>query len=187
MVGSIVSASAPIRRTCSALVLGLLLSPASSQALEERVEDLTASVEVSSVFRFTLDKPNLTFHDVSPGKTKILGEGRWFNEIRCRSNSGQPWYLNAQVASLRNSQGGDELPPASLQYKVVDVQGSGTPAGGSEFRPFAEQPTLVYASRGADDQGREVILRLQYSLSTPANALAGNYLGQVVFTMVENP
>lgn len=185
MIGPVMSASA---RIGSVLAIGLLMGPGPCRALEERVEDLTASVEVAAVFRLTLDKPNLAFHDVSPGRPKILGESRWFNEIRCRSNSGRPWYLKAQVVSLKHMQGGDDLPLSSLQWKVADFTGSGELVGAaSEFHPFSDVPTMIYASRDLDDRGQEVVLRLQYSLATPPDALAGSYAGQVVFTMVENP
>ena len=169
--------------------LGLLLGPSpSSSALEERVEDLSASVEIASVFRLTLDKPQLTFHNVTPDQPTILGKDRWFNEIHGRSNSGRPWFPNAQVIGLRHISGGSELPPSALQWKVVEMTGSGEIIGGrSEFQPFAEQSTVIYASRGLDDHGQEVILRLQYSLAVPSDALAGSYVGQIVFTMAENP
>ena len=168
--------------------LWLCACPGRVTALEERTEDLSASVEVASVFSLDLSKAGLAFNDISPGKTRILGEGRGFNEIRCRSNSGRPWYLKAQVMSLRHVQGASDLPVSSLKWKVVDSTGSGEPVGGrSDFHEFSEQPALIYASRGDDDRGHEVVLRFQYSLSAPPDALAGTYAGQVVFTMVESP
>ena len=173
---------------CASVALWLCAHPDAATALEERIEDLSASVEVASVFSINLSTANLTFNNISPGKTLILGEGHWFNEIRCRSNSGQPWYLKAQVVSLKHVQGAYELPAAALQWKVADSTGSGEPMGGrSAFHEFSEQPALIYASQGDDNRGREVVLRFQYSLLTPLDALAGNYIGQIIFTMVETP
>ena len=181
--------SAAIRRLAlAAATLWFCARPRAASALEERVEDLSASVEVASVFSLNLSKVNLTFNNISPGKTLILGEGHWFNEIRCRSNAGHPWYLKAQVVSLKHTGGVYELPIQALTWKVVDATGSGEPVGGrAAFHEFSEQPALIYASQGDDDRGREVILRLQYSLAAPLDALAGNYVGQVVFTMADSP
>ena len=188
MAGHTFSASARRFRAGVLVTLGILLAPFRSAALEERVDDLSVSVEVAGVFSLNLDKAALAFNNISPGTTKILGEGRGFNELRCRSNSGRPWYLKAQVTSLRHSRGDINLPVSNLKWKVVESTGSGElMGGGSEFQEFSEQPTLMYASRGDDDRGREVVLHVQYSLTTPPDALAGNYIGQVVFTMAENP
>ena len=176
------------RLALAAAALWLCACPGRAAALEERIDDLSVSVEVASVFSLNLSKASLTFNNVSPGKALILGEGHWFNELRCRSNSGRPWYLKAQVVSLKHVQGAYELPATALTWKVVDATGSGEPVGGrSDFQGFSEQPALIYASQGDDDRGREVVLRLQYSLVTPPDALAGNYVGQVIFTMVESP
>ena len=170
------------------VVLWLCACPGRVAALEERIEDLCGSVEVASIFRLGLSRTSLAFNNVSPGKTQILGEGRGFNEIRCRSNSGRPWYLKAQLVSLTHVQGAHHLPAASLKWKIVDSTGNGEPVGGrSDFHEFSEQPALIYASQGDDDRGHEVILRFQYSLSAPLDALAGNYIGQIVFTMAETP
>lgn len=179
--------AAPLLALTSA-AFWLCACPGLVMALEERVEDLSASVEVASVFSLDLSKASLTFNDVSPGKTRILGEGHAFNEVRCRSNSGRPWYLKAQVVSLKHIQGTYDLPISSLKWKVVDSTGRGEPVGGrSDFHEFSDQPTLIYASQEDDDRGREVILRFQYSLSAPPDALAGSYVGQVIFTMAETP
>ena len=170
------------------VMLWLGMHPNQSMALEERVEGLSASVEVASVFSLDISKVSLAFNDVSPGKTRILEEGHAFNEIRCRSNSGRPWYLKAQVVSLRHIQGTYEMPVSSLKWKIMDFTGSGQPAEGRiDFHAFSDQSGLVYASQGDDDRGREVVLKFQYSLSAPPDALAGSYIGQVVFTMTEAP
>jgi len=169
-------------------LVGLLAWPGEVQALDERVEDVSVAVEVAGVFGVEVSQPHLTFAEVSPGATKVLGEGHFFNQVTCRSNSGRPWYLKAHVLSLRHAQGTVELPVSHLKWNVVESTGASEPAGGrSAFHPFAEQPTLVYASHGDDQRGREAVLKFQYSLSTPPAALAGTYVGQIVFTMAENP
>lgn len=161
------------------------LSPAYS--LEQKVDDLSAAVEVASVFSLSLDNPNLSFGLVSPGQTKILGEGSFFNEVKCRSNSGRPWYLKAQLVSLRLLEKPYVLPLSYFRFKVVESSGSGGPQEKLDFQEFSEQPALIYVSQGEDYRGREVILRFQYRLSPPVDAPAGNYIGSVVFTMAENP
>jgi hypothetical protein len=151
------------------------------------VEDLSASVEVTAVFSLSLDNPNLAFGLIGPGKTEVLGQGRFFNEIRCRSNSGRTWYLKVNLISLRLLEKEYFLSPSNLKWKVVESTGSAEPLGRLEFKEFSEQPVLIYASDGDDNRGKEVILRFQYSLSSPADAPAGNYVGQIIFTMSESP
>ncbi len=160
-----------------------------SEALpfEQKVDDLSAAVEVASVFSLSLDNPNLAFGLVSPGETKILGEGSFFNELKCRSNSGRPWYLKVQLVSLRLLEKPFVLPLSYSKFKVVESSGSGEPQAKLGFQEFSEQAALIYVSQGEDNRGKEVILKFQYSLSSPMDAPAGNYIGQVTFTMAENP
>lgn len=175
------------RLLCAAL--GLLAWPAAAPALEERIEDLAASVEVAGVFELDLDRhAPLAFHDLSPGRETVLGEGRFFNQVTCRSNYGRPWYLKAHLVSLRHTDSGRTLPAANLKWQVVESTGAAEPVGGRRaFQPFSEQPVLLYASHGDDNRGQPVVLQFQYSLSPPPTSLAGTYVGQVVFTMVESP
>lgn len=156
-------------------------------ALEIKMEDLSASVEVAPTFNLSLDNPNLAFGLISPGHTKILGEGRFFNEIRCRSNSGRTWYLKTQLVSLRLLEKAYSIPPSSLKWKVVESTGSNPSLTRFDFQPFSDQIMLIYASESDDNRGKEVILRFQYSLDSPADAPAGNYVGQIIFTMAESP
>ena len=66
------------------------------------------------------------------------------------------------------------------------MTGAGAPTGGG-FQEFTEQSSLIYASHGLDEKGREVVLKFQYSLTSPPTAIAGTYVGHIVFTMAENP
>ena len=156
-------------------------------ALEQKVSDLSASVEVLPVFSLSLDNPNIVFGLMSPGETKLLGEGKFFNEIRCCSNSGRDWYLKAQLISLKLLEKEGTIPNANLKWKVSEYVGAAEPGGKNEFKPFSDQAMLIYASQGDDNKGKEVILRLQYSLTSPPDATAGNYAGQIIFTLTESP
>lgn len=151
------------------------------------MEDLSASVEVGGVFSLSLDNPNLAFGSIGPGKTEVLGEGRFFNELKCRSNSGRTWYLKANLVSLRLLEKEYFLPAANLKWKVVESTGSSQTLGRLDFQEFSDQPILIYVSEGDDNKGKEVILRFQYSLFSPLDAPAGNYAGQIIFTMAESP
>ena len=163
-------------------------TPPKSFALENKVEDLSASVEVAPVFSFSLDNPHVAFGALSSGSTTILGGGRFFNEISCRSNSGRPWYVKAQLLSLKHLETNSALLPSSLSWKVVESTGAAGPLGERfEFQGFASEPVLIYASQGDDERGEPVILRFQYQLTTPPDAPAGNYIGQIIFTMAESP
>jgi hypothetical protein len=164
-----------------------LLFAAQVYALEQKVSDLSASVEILPVFSLSLDNPNIVFGLMSPGETKLLGEGKFFNEIRCRSNSGRDWYLKAQIVSLKLLEREGAIPNANLKWKVSEYVGAAEPGGKNEFKAFSDQAELIYASQGDDNRGKEVILRLQYSLTSPLDASAGNYAGQIIFTLTESP
>ena len=169
--------------------LTLVGTPATTvHALEEQYADLPVSVEVATVFSLSLDNPQLVFQRLSPGKTNVLGEGRFFNELTCRVNTGRPWYLKAQLLSLKHVGRDYTLPASLLQWKAVEVVGAvEQPAGRYDFQKFAEQPTVIYASQGSERLGQTVVIRLQYSLSCPLDAPAGDYVGQLIFTMAESP
>ena len=183
--------SAVVRLFCTTSLVcagACLFQGRDAAALEEKTEDLSASVEVAPVFSLSLDNPNLAFGPINAEGTAVLGSGRFFNEIRCRSNSGRSWYLKAHLLSLKNLENNVNLPPESLKWKIVDSTGQAESGrGAAEFQAFATNPVLIYASQGDDDRGHEVALRFQYSLITEADTPAGNYAGQVVFTMVESP
>ena len=171
-----------------AALAAALIAAGPAWALDERYDDLQASVEVAPVFSLSLSNPHLEFHQLSPGNTYTIGEGGFYNEVRCRSNNGRPWYLKAQLMSLRHVGMNASLPADALRWKAASVSGAGEPPSGRwDFEPFAERPVLIYASRGEDERGREVVLQFQYSLTCPLTAQAGDYIGQIIFTMAESP
>jgi len=175
-------------RLMGATLLGLCLAAGAASAFEERLEDLSASVDVASVSELDLSSSHLAFPELSPGKTVILGEGRYFNQLRCRSNSGRPWFLKARVESLRHIQGQTDLPAAYMKWSVVQGTGAGEPTGGfGRFQEFSDVPQVIYTAEGDDLRGREVVLSLQYSLTTPPDARSGGYMGDIVFSMEEAP
>ena len=169
------------------MVSGLLMFGGGVSALEERFEDLPASVEVASDFGVDVTQAFLTFPNVSPGRASVLGENRFFNEVKCRSNTGRAWYLKAHLVALKHTGTNRALPASSLRWKIVGSTGSGSSTGRTEFQSFSEQPETIYESRGDDARGRNVTLQFQYSLTPPPSSLAGTYVGQIVFTMAENP
>ena len=170
------------------LMLGWLwgIGPTAVEALDQKFEDLSASVEVAPVFSASLDTLHLAFGVVGPKTTKIIGEGRYYNQVTCRSNSGRPWYLKGQLLFLKQMGSGPSLEPSSLKWKLVDSTSTARPQH-VDFEPFSPDPAIVYTSQGDDTRGQEVVLRFQYSLTTPLEAPAGNYIGEVIFTMAESP
>lgn len=178
-----------LRRSLHLLIAcGLLGLATPAEGLEERFEDLSVSVEVAPTFGLSLSNPFLVFPHASPGQAEVLGQGQFFNEVRCRSNSGHAWHLQAQVVSLKNLERNYVLPASQLQWKVVETTGVSPAARGQfDFEPFSEQPMLMYAGHGDEAKGHELVLRLQYRLVTPPDAPAGNYTGQIIFTMTETP
>ena len=157
-------------------------------ALEEKQENLSVSVEVASTFGLSLDKPQLALGHIRPGKTIILGQGSFYNQVRCRSNYGRTWFLKAHLLSGLKLAGREYyLAASALKWKVAEAFSEAKPTEQFQFQEFSSQPSLIYISQGADNCGKEVILRFQYSLSCPGDAPAGIYTGQIVFTMSEAP
>lgn len=173
----------PPLRSVTAIVL-LVGAAQPVAALEERFEDLSASVQVEALFGLDAADTTLSFTDLGPGETKVLGEGRPY-QVTCRSNSGRPWYLKAELRSLQHTGGGGSLPAPNLQWRIISSTGAASVP--SRFQEFTEQPVLIYASQGADQRGRPVTLNFHYSLTAPSSALAGTYVGHIVFTMSETP
>ena len=171
---------------CAVVLVWQLAVPA-ADALDEESATLSASVEVAPVFSLSLTNPHLAFAELRPGQPTVLGEGRFFNEVACRSNSGRPWLVTAQVLSLHHAQGGYALPASALEWNVAETTGAGTVANGpGTFAPFSDQSVLVYTAQGDDMKGRPVYLRFRYRLTSPLDALAGSYVGEIIFTMTEN-
>ena len=155
-----------------------------ARAVSERFEDLPASVEVAQVFGVEVTRSNLVFENAQPGRETIIGDGGTLNQVTCRSNTGRPWYLNAQVRSLSHLQQSMNLPAGSLKWRLVTSTGQGEMLRG-EFRGFSDEPSVIYTAAGDDLRGRLVELKFEYSLAVPSDAPAGTYVGQLVFTMAE--
>lgn len=171
---------------CAVALIGQLAVPA-AEALDEESATLSASVEVAPVFSLSLTNPHLAFAELRPGQPTVLGEGRFFNEVACRSNSGHPWLLTAQILSLHHAQGGYALPASALEWSIVEATGSGQIAHGPGiFNPFSDQSVLLYSAQGDDTKGHPVFLHFRYRLTSPLDAPAGSYVGEIVFTMTES-
>jgi hypothetical protein len=157
------------------------------EALDQATDDLSASVEVAPVFSLYLNNPNLAFGLLSPGQRKVLGESRFFNEMRCRSNSGRSWYLKVQLVSFKLLDKPAAIAASNLSFKVAEFSGSAEPLGRYDFHEFSEKPLLIYTSQGIDNEGKEVIFRFQYRLLSPLDVPAGSYSGSITITMSESP
>ena len=166
------------------VLLIVLLGPQFRADAFEMQADLEASVEIASIFEVSLSNPHLDFHRVEPGQTRLLGEGNFFNEVRCHSNAGQPWTLSLRFIPQPSAASARSVP--QVQFKVVEVLGgSAQPQRGwPEFENLPVEPTTIYtATYEPDVQSREVVMRFQYRIVCPLDAQANNYQGQLIFTM----
>lgn len=164
---------------------GSLASREPAWAISERFQDLPASVDVAQVFGLDVTRSSLTFENAQPGRDTVIGSGGSLNQVTCRSNTGRSWYLKAQVRSLTHLQQAIDLPTGSLKWRVTSSTGQGE-ISQRDFRGFSDEAAVIYAAAGDDLRGRQVALSFEYSLTVPSNAPAGTYVGQLVFTMVEN-
>lgn len=170
------------------LILFLFFFVFNLQALEEIFSDLPCSVEVSPIFSLSLDKNHIDFGLVEPGSKRILGEGGFFNELRCRSNYGRTWYLKVNFPSPPKLLGGKfYLPKDTFRIRVNQKISEAEPLFGLQFDSLDKESKILYISQKDENDGKEVILRFQYMFSVPEDAPAGNYQGQIIFTMTETP
>ena len=159
-----------------------------ANALDEKQETLSVSVEVAPTFGLSLDGSSLSFGSIKPGQSIVLGEDNYYNELRCRSNYGRTWFVKAQLLTgLKLADKNYYLPVSALAWKVVEANSTANPLGEHQFQKFDSQPSLIYISQGDDNKGKEVVLRFQYKLSCPGDAPGGVYFGSIVFTMTETP
>ena len=173
---------------CRRFLIALLMvvCPYKVMALEEQTDTLSASVEVAPVFRVSLSQPALVFSSIESGHSEVLGAGPPFHDIICRSNNGRVWSRRGRVIMLRHAQQPYNLTPAALAWNLVDVMGRPLASPSHGFTPFSDSAQVLYVSEGDAVAGREMVLRFQYRLTIPPGAPAGNYIGQVVFTMSED-
>ncbi len=167
------------------LLISLFISPI-VYAIEQRFEDIIATVVVGSTFRLSIDKDNLDFGLIEPGKRVELYPERYYNQITTLSNNGKTWYLKMSIVGggLRGPKG-SIIPWDRLKWQVCSIDGEGIKQEG--WQSFEEQPVLVYISSPQDNQGKEVNICLKYALDTPADVIAGYYQTTIIYTMSETP
>ncbi len=167
------------------LLIGILFISSSAYAIEERFEDVVATVVVGSVFKLSIDNDHLDFGLIKPGKTVQLYPGRHYNQVAAVSNNGNIWYLKMAVTSGIQGTKGDNIPNDRLKWRVTSVDGDGVAVG--DWNSFTDGPVLVYVSGPQDTRGNEVKIYLQYALDVPADATSGNYQAAIFYTITESP
>lgn len=150
---------------------------------EEKYEDVTASVIVSSTFEVSADVVPIDFGLIDPGETVELYPDRYFNEVRCVSNNGRVWYLKAHCEDLQGAK--SDISSTNLKFRVYWTNGDGYYS--SDWTSFGDIPVLVYTSGGFDNMGREIKIQFAYKLEPPPGVPAGSYTAIVAYTMTELP
>lgn len=128
----------------------------------------------------------LNFGSMELGEFKELKDrGEYQNEVICRSDRGQTWYLKIHLMTILRW-GTNEISPENFKWKVVDViNGNGYAVNRNNFNDFSNTPTLVYTSAPEDNTGKEVRIRFTYGLQIPRQKVKGNYQAFIRYTLTE--
>lgn len=140
----------------------------------------------AATFEITVDKAFIDFGFMEIGEFKEIKEqGDYHNEVTCKSDRGQTWYLKIHLVAPLQS-GASEMPSANFKWKVIDViNGTGYAKNKNEFNSFSTAPMAVYTSSPEDNQGREVKIRFTYGLEIPQTQITGNYQCIMRYTFTE--
>ncbi len=139
-----------------------------------------------AIFELRADNNVIDFGFMNIAEVKeVRGKGTYHNEITCRSDSGNTWYLKIHLIGPLKS-GSDSIPFNNFAWRVISViNGNGIIYNEDVFRSFSDFPELVYTSGPNDSKGDEVKIRFDYRLSIPRNQPPGNYRTIVRYTMTE--
>ncbi len=139
-----------------------------------------------ALFELRADNNIIDFGFMNINEVKEIREkGTYHNEITCRSDTGNTWYLKIHLIEPLKS-GGYYIPFDNFKWRVVSViNGSGIVYNEDVFRSFSDIPDLVYTSGPSDNSGSEINVRFDYQLSIPRNQPPGNYRTIVRYTMTE--
>lgn len=148
---------------------------------DEIFEDITGSVIVGVTFEITGANVPIDFGLIQPEEEVILYPDRYFNEVRCRSNSGKTWYLKAFCKNLEGTFA--SISSKHLKFRIYRTDGQGTYS--TEWMEFSDKPVLIYTSAGNDNLGKEVRLQFVYKFRPPPKVPGGNYTASVSFIMTE--
>lgn len=153
---------------------------------DEASFDFSASVTVKALFKIDLDKGVIDFGRLYPGDWKNIGEGSYYNQVTCQSNSGKIWYLTIKVLNpLTGVNNHTQIPNSKFKYMPGWTDGTGTVDGQYTFKEFSSDNTNVYTSSNDDAMANQIHIQFQYGVAVPDNAAADDYTTSVVYTMME--
>ncbi len=152
---------------------------------EQAQRDMFASVVVPPTFKLSLDNANISFGHTEPGKHVELYPNTHYNELKCISNKGNPWYLKISIIGNVIGPPDNNVGIDSFKWMVSRTTGDGVTEKG--WHEFTELPVRVYTSGPMDSEGGEVTIQFKYRLDMPGNARAGNYNLNVLYTMTDTP
>jgi len=164
------------RKACL-LILGAFILSAFC-ALESRAE-----------FSVTISDSNnyLDFGSMKPGDNGRLAiKGGYHHTIHCVSTNGRIWYL--KMAVIRPFSFGVKTIPMENMAVVVEqlLSGQGIVFNGTNREiPLTSPQTIIYTSALEDNNGQAVEMNMYYTLKIPENQIAGSYVANLQYVMVE--
>lgn len=183
-----------MKKILTYLVIGLFITmPA--YALSD-TKTAAVSVTVTPLFSVAVSLSTINFGSAQAGswtELKTAG-GSYHNEVVCKSNNGQTWYIKIKVDHALTS-GTDTIPLANFQWMCAYVgsknapygAGTGTLANTVAYIPFTTSDALVYTC-GASEKSNlpnGIGAQFNYGLSLPDTQPAGSYTATVTYTMTE--
>jgi len=176
-------------------VVLMTLMPIYAYALSD-TKTAAVSATVTPLFSVSVSLNTIDFGSVQAGswaELKTAG-GSYHNEVVCKSNNGQTWYIKIKVDHALTS-GSNAIPLANFKWMCAYVgsknppyaAGTGTLANAIAYISFITTDALVYTC-GADEKSNfpnGIGAQFNYGLSVPDTQPAGSYTATVTYTMTE--
>lgn len=160
------------------IIILICLSIPSSLHASQQDTPLTATVNVESVFKISIQSQAIDFGTVEPG----FSSAKRNIGISCVTNNNRTWSVSLYAQSPLSYEG-YEIPNSNFKWEIQVIEGTGQAA---QSGVMDIMPVNFYIA-GMDDYITETPVELMLSLSidVPQGQVAGQYSTVVVITMHE--
>lgn len=185
-----------MRKILAYVMIGILIT-VPVYALND-IKTAAVSATVTTVFSASVSLNTVEFGNVQPGDWKELktAGGNYHNEIVCKSNNGQTWYLKVKVDHALTA-GANTIPVGNFQWNCGwfgSKNGAGGQQGTGVFNhsttawvPYTTTNDLVYTC-GTNEKSNLPNGNggtFSYALQVPNDQPIGTYTATITYTMTE--
>ena len=185
-----------MKKILATVMIGILITMPVYALSDTKTAAVSATV--TSVFSVAIYPNTVEFGNVQPGEWKELktAAGNYHNEVVCKSNSGQTWYVKVKVDRALTA-GTNTIPVGNFNWNcgwfgskngAGGTQGSGVFANPTTgWVPFTTANNLVYTC-GANEKSNLPNGNggtFSYALQVPDAQPIGTYTATITYTMTE--